>query len=69
MLDPPMDGRLNITPSTTAPGGMMATYSCDDGHSLVGVSTRECQMDGSWTESAPTCERKINARAVSYVST
>ena len=60
MLNPPTNGRLDITPNTTAPGGFMATYSCDEGHNLVGGIIRECQTDGSWTGSDPTCERKLN---------
>ena len=67
MLSPPINGGLDITPSTTAPGGFMATYFCDDGHDLVGNITRMCQEDGNWTGMAPTCERKLNVRVVSYI--
>ena len=63
MLNPPTNGRLDITPSTTAPGGFMARYFCDAGHNREGDVTRECQEDGSWTGSDPTCERKLNASA------
>ena len=44
----------------------MATYSCDDGHNLMGGINRECQADGSWTGSDPTCERKLNAREIPF---
>ncbi len=36
----------------------VATYSCDTGFILVGVTTRVCQADGKWSGDAPTCERK-----------
>ena len=65
MLMPPSNGRLDINPSTTAPGGFMATYFCDEGYDLVGNSSRVCQVDGSWTGSDPNCARKLNTRAVS----
>ena len=31
-------------------------YSCDDKHQLSGPFVRECQEDGTWSESEPTCE-------------
>ena len=65
MLVPPSNGRLDINPSTTAPGRFTATYFCDDGYELVGDNDRVCLADGSWTGSDPDCARKLNARAVS----
>ena len=35
--------------------GSTATYSCNDGYTLEGVTTRTCLANGSWSESAPTC--------------
>ena len=35
--------------------GDTATYSCDSGYELDGNTTRICQADGSWTESASIC--------------
>jgi len=69
MLDVPTNGGRDITRSPTAPGGFIVTYSCDEGHDLVGNITRVCQADGTWTGMAPTCERKLNARVVSYIHT
>lgn len=36
--------------------GSKATYSCDDNHQLSGLSVRECQDDGTWSETEPTCQ-------------
>ena len=38
--------------------GDMATYSCNDGFDLVGVSVRVCGDDGEWSDEAPMCIRK-----------
>ena len=35
--------------------GEQATYECDKGYKLIGVSTIVCQADGKWSDS-PTCE-------------
>jgi len=71
MLMSPSNGRLDINPSTTAPGGFMATYFCDEGYDLVGDNNRVCQADGSWTGSDPTCDGKLRARVAphTYVHT
>ena len=39
--------------------GDIATYTCDPGFILVGVSTRNCGSDGTWSGEEPTCERKL----------
>ena len=55
-IDPPSNSGLEIA----GPGGYedVATYSCDTGFSLVGMSERSCQSDGTWSGSEPTCEGK-----------
>ena len=55
-LDPPSNGRLEIAGA----GGYedVATYSCDTGFNLVGMSQHACQSDGTWSDSEPTCESK-----------
>ena len=32
-----------------------ATYSCDQGFTIVGVATVSCQASGRWSGSAPAC--------------
>ena len=32
-----------------------ATYSCNDGYTLEGVTARTCLASGSWSDTAPTC--------------
>ena len=55
-LDPPSNGRLKIA----GPGGYgdVATYTCDTGFYLVGMSQHACHSDGTWSGSEPTCESK-----------
>ena len=55
-LDPPSNGGLEIAGA----GGYedVATYSCDTGFNLVGMSQRACHSDGTWSGSEPTCESK-----------
>ena len=36
--------------------GDTCTYQCDDGYELSGDMSRECQSDGTWTGSEPTCD-------------
>ena len=35
--------------------GDIATYSCNAGFDLVGVSVRVCGDDGEWSDEAPMC--------------
>ena len=46
----------------------MATYTCNSGFSLSGVTTRTCEAEG-WSAEAPTCERKQQWKThdISYV--
>ena len=38
--------------------GNIVTYTCSPGYVLVGASSRTCQENAAWTETAPKCERK-----------
>lgn len=52
-LEPPQNGRVDIDGSTP---GSTATYSCLSGFSLIGQSSRSCQLNGVWSGSAPFCQ-------------
>ena len=53
-LTDPANGQVTLTAGTTF--GLTATYRCNTGYTLVGDSTRTCQVTGNWSGSAPTCE-------------
>ncbi len=40
--------------------GSVATYSCDTGYIVTGLSQRECESNGKWSGMEPTCERKLD---------
>ena len=51
------NGSITIGPRTV---GSLVIYTCDDGFTL-NVPTpafRTCQLNGSWSEDQPTCDRK-----------
>jgi hypothetical protein len=50
----PQDGTV-LTPNGTTLGAT-ATYSCNEGHNLVGGATRTCQVSGSWSGTMPSCQ-------------
>ena len=52
-LDNPVKGRVNFPVPTVY--GSEAVYTCETGHVLAGNSSRRCQIDGTWSESHPTC--------------
>lgn len=35
--------------------GEIATFVCDDGYRLIGDESAECQDNGQWSNSLPTC--------------
>ena len=51
-LSPPKNGDVDASITTI---GSVATYSCNNGLFISGVSQRICQTDGFWSGSAPTC--------------
>lgn len=59
-LDSPDNGVVRV-PGTEF--GFAARYSCNVGFTLVGLSTRICQINGKWSGDAPTCRRKIELLA------
>jgi len=56
-LSGPANGRVSHPSGTTF--GQIATYSCDPGYSLIGESTRMCQVNTTWSGIVPTCQRKL----------
>ena len=56
-LDPPTEGSVSINGTIV---GSTATYTCNDGFTLQGGSTRTCQTNGQWSGSAPICQRKLD---------
>ncbi len=47
-LPPPLNGGVSASGGT-------ATYTCNTGYTLSGLSTRTCQTNGAWSGTAPTC--------------
>ena len=57
-LTSPMNGSLLISGTGAGIYQETATYSCETGFNLVGMSERVCQSDGTWSRSDPTCQSK-----------
>ena len=53
-LNDPENGRVSLTGTIES---SVATYTCNEGFSLVGDSRRVCQ-DREWSGKAPVCSRK-----------
>ena len=47
------NGRVDLSGTFV---GAVANYSCDAGYILDGGRIRECQRNGEWSGSEPTCE-------------
>lgn len=56
-LAPPTNGLIAFISNGNIPGSQ-TTYACDEGFMLEGSNRRVCQVDGTWTGTAPTCEGK-----------
>ena len=59
-LSSPENGQVMVNTHTV---GGVATYTCNNGYTLTGVSMRMCEEDsgvnGQWTLQPPTCPRKL----------
>ncbi len=42
----------------------IATYTCNTGYTLSGSSTRTCQTNGLWSETAPTCGEFYQSKSI-----
>ena len=56
-LAAPQNGEINLTATTFM---STATYNCNSGYILSGNETRTCQASGTWSDNAPTCDRKYD---------
>ncbi len=54
-LPNPSNGFVSLTTTTL---GSTASYDCNNGFSLEGVRSRECQADGTWSGDEPSCRSK-----------
>ena len=52
------NGTVTISPSDRS-SGAMATYTCNDGFILVGVDTRVCQSNATWSLPTPECGESL----------
>ena len=52
-LSNPTNGQVTFSSGVSV--GSTATYTCTSGYVIIGVSTRVCQGDGSWSGRAPIC--------------
>ena len=59
-LSDPGNGVVDTSNGTTF--GEVATFFCDTGYSLIGDDQRDCQSDGLWGGTSPTCEIKGMSR-------
>ena len=70
---PPLScGSPDILHNTTIVGrnfsiGATIEYKCPKEHSLVGNASRECQPNGVWGNTAPTCKCKFNVKPLRKV--
>ena len=56
LLSHPANGTVDLSDGTKF--GATATYSCDAGYDMNGISTRDCLSTGLWSGVEPTCDRK-----------
>jgi len=58
----PVNGMIacQLGVSEVANPGETCTFTCDDGFTLTGSSTRTCQNDRTWSGTEPMCETGMN---------
>ena len=49
----PVNGAVQLSGVTP---GATATYSCNPGYRLTGPETRTCQVNVTWSDTAPVCQ-------------
>ena len=55
-LSHPPNGRVDVTTTTF---GSAALYDCDQGYALSGSAMRNCQANGTWSGTEPTCGEPV----------
>ncbi len=60
-LSGPDNGLVTITVDDF---GRKGSYSCDTGYLLTEDVIRVCEVNGDWSGTAPTCDRKLNYMAL-----
>ena len=63
-LTNPQNGNVTLTTTTFM---STATYSCNSGYTLSGNETRTCEASGTWSDTAPTCDRKYGVFQISKI--
>lgn len=68
-LTNPANGGVSISNQSQFPS--IASFTCDSGYSLAGVSTQTCQTDGTWDAPPPTCDPDpcLSAPAATFFGT
>ena len=56
-LSRPPNGRVDVTTTTF---GSTALYGCDQGYALSGSAMRNCQANGTWSGTEPTCGEPVD---------
>ncbi len=61
-LPPLINGGITYTdgPADSRLVNTVATYTCDNGYTLTGGSFRQCQNDGTWSGTTPTCQGEFH---------
>ncbi len=57
-LNNPTNGAISLRTGSGTTYGQTATFSCNVGYFLTGVSTRRCTATGQWSGSPPSCDRE-----------
>ena len=61
-LPPLMNGGITYTDelADSRPINTIAIYTCDNGYTLTGGSFSQCQNNGTWSATAPTCQGEFH---------
>ena len=60
----PSNGNTMVTSTTF---GSLVNHTCNEGFLLNGESQRVCLVNGSWSDSLPTCTSKFKLHTCTYV--